>query len=115
MHRSLSDGASSYQRKLSGTESVTRPRSLEADNVLNSDHTPRPEKESMRRHRHSIPGHLSYLTFLAGLQQKATTAAVPVFSTAVISGSTSAPDLRDNFSALPFSASKEKTWSLQYG
>lgn len=44
MHRSLSDGASSYQRKLSGTESVTRPRSLEADNVLNSDHTPRPEK-----------------------------------------------------------------------
>ncbi|XP_063842119.1 inositol hexakisphosphate and diphosphoinositol-pentakisphosphate kinase 2-like isoform X8 [Scylla paramamosain] len=117
--RSLSDGASSYQRKLSGTESVTRPRSLEADNVLNSDHTPRPEKagsssldslseeESMRRHRHSIPGHLSYLTFLAGLQQKATTAAVPVFSTAVISGSTSAPDLRDNFSALPFSASLE--------
>lgn len=46
-------------------------------------------------------------TFLAGLQQKATTAAVPVFSTAVISGSTSAPDLRDNFSALPFSANLE--------
>ncbi|KAK7072450.1 hypothetical protein SK128_011509, partial [Halocaridina rubra] len=62
----------------------------------------------LRRHRHSIPGHLSsYLIFLAGLQQKAAAAAaaaVPVFSTAVISGSTSAPDLRDNFSALPFSA-----------
>ncbi|XP_050725951.1 inositol hexakisphosphate and diphosphoinositol-pentakisphosphate kinase 2-like isoform X8 [Eriocheir sinensis] len=135
--RSLSDGASSYQRSLSGGESVPRPRSLEADNVLNQDSTPRPEKagsssldslseegepsssplshcpqnwstgsESMKRHRHSIPGHLSYLSFLAGLQQKAT-AAVPVFSTAVISGSTSAPDLRDNFSALPFSANLE--------
>lgn len=69
-----------------------------------------PDTESIRRHRHSIPGHLSsYLTFLAGLQQKAATAAaaaVPVFSTAVISGSTSAPDLRDNFPALPFTSSK---------
>lgn len=44
MFRSLSDGASSYQRSLSGCESVTRPRSLEADNVLNPDSTPRPEK-----------------------------------------------------------------------
>ncbi|XP_069959390.1 inositol hexakisphosphate and diphosphoinositol-pentakisphosphate kinase 2 isoform X17 [Cherax quadricarinatus] len=120
--RSLSDGASSYQRSLSTSDSLTRPRSLETENNLNSDHTPKAEKgsssldsvsdeESIRRHRHSIPGHLSsYLTFLAGLQQKAAAAAaaaVPVFSTAVISGSTSAPDLRDNFSALPFSANLE--------
>ncbi|XP_042241884.1 inositol hexakisphosphate and diphosphoinositol-pentakisphosphate kinase 2-like isoform X3 [Homarus americanus] len=106
--RSLSDGTSSYQRSISTSESLTRPRSLETENSLNTDHTPKAEKESIRRHRHSIPGHLSsYLTFLAGLQQKAAAAAaaaVPVFSTAVISGSTSAPDLRDNFSALPFSA-----------
>ncbi|KAK3878140.1 hypothetical protein Pcinc_017202 [Petrolisthes cinctipes] len=120
--RSLSDGASSYQHSLSASESLTRPRSLEADNSHNPDLIPKAEKgsssldsvsdeESMRRHRHSIPGHLSsYLTFLAGLQQKAAiaaAAAVPVFSTAVISGSTSAPDLRDNFPALPFSTSLE--------
>ncbi|XP_069191248.1 inositol hexakisphosphate and diphosphoinositol-pentakisphosphate kinase 2 isoform X7 [Procambarus clarkii] len=126
--RSLSDGASSYQRSLSNTDSLTRPRSLETENNLNLDHTPKAEKasssldsvsdeESIRRHRHSIPSHLSsYLTFLAGLQQKAaaaTAAAVPVFSTAVISGSTSAPDLRDNFSTLPFSASKIQ-WILNY-
>lgn len=120
--RSLSDGASSYQRSLSGVESLPRPRSLETENSFNPDHASKPEKgsssldsisdeESLRRHRHSIPGHLtSYLIFLAGLQQKAVAAAaaaVPVFSTAVISGSTSAPDLRASFSALPFSANFE--------
>lgn len=42
--RSLSDGGPSYQRSSLGTESVPRPRSLEADNVLNPDLTPRPEK-----------------------------------------------------------------------
>ncbi|XP_066980654.1 inositol hexakisphosphate and diphosphoinositol-pentakisphosphate kinase 2 isoform X26 [Macrobrachium rosenbergii] len=127
--RSLSDGASSYQRSLTAVESLTRPRSLETENSFNPDQASKPEKgsssldsisdedwsplesESLRRHRHSIPGHLSsYLMFLAGLQQKAaatTGPAVPVFSTAVISGSTSAPDLRDNFSALPFTGKNE--------
>ncbi|XP_066980666.1 inositol hexakisphosphate and diphosphoinositol-pentakisphosphate kinase 2 isoform X37 [Macrobrachium rosenbergii] len=109
--RSLSDGASSYQRSLTAVESLTRPRSLETENSFNPDQASKPEKESLRRHRHSIPGHLSsYLMFLAGLQQKAaatTGPAVPVFSTAVISGSTSAPDLRDNFSALPFTGNIE--------
>ncbi|XP_068219392.1 inositol hexakisphosphate and diphosphoinositol-pentakisphosphate kinase 2 isoform X7 [Palaemon carinicauda] len=111
--RSLSDGASSYQRSLTAVESLPRPRSLETENSFNPDHASKPEKESLRRHRHSIPGHLSsYLMFLAGLQQKAaaaTTPAVPVFSTAVISGSTSAPDLRDNFSALPFTGKNESS------
>ena len=54
--------------------------------------------DSLKRHRHSIPGHFSsYLAFLADLQQKVPPSTVPMFSTAVISGSTSAPDLRDNF------------------
>ncbi|XP_076058442.1 inositol hexakisphosphate and diphosphoinositol-pentakisphosphate kinase 2-like isoform X3 [Oratosquilla oratoria] len=103
--RSLSDGASSYQRSLSSSDAVARPRSLEAENSLAQQHTPKVEKgsssldsvndeEGYRKHRHSIPGH-GYLAFLAGLQQKA--ANLPVFSTAVISGSTSAPDLRDNY------------------
>ncbi|XP_069998746.1 inositol hexakisphosphate and diphosphoinositol-pentakisphosphate kinase 2 isoform X2 [Penaeus vannamei] len=120
--RSLSDGAASYKQSPATDTSLTRPRSLETENNLNPDNTSKPEKasssldsvndeESLRRHRHSIPGHLSsYLNFLAGLQQKAVTAvtpAVPVFSTAVISGSTSAPDLRDNFTALPFSTDIE--------
>ncbi|XP_037793416.1 inositol hexakisphosphate and diphosphoinositol-pentakisphosphate kinase-like [Penaeus monodon] len=75
------------------------------------------DEESLRRHRHSIPGHLSsYLSFLTSLQQKAAaivTPAVPVFSTAVISGSTSSPDLRDNFTGLSFSSKhyrERRTW-----
>ncbi|XP_042888089.1 inositol hexakisphosphate and diphosphoinositol-pentakisphosphate kinase 2-like isoform X4 [Penaeus japonicus] len=117
--RSLSDGAASYKQSPAPDASLTRPRSLETENNLNPDNTSKPEKESLRRHRHSIPGHLSsYLNFLAGLQQKAVTAvtpAVPVFSTAVISGSTSAPDLRDNFTALPFSAGTSQVDCLALG
>ncbi|XP_042884200.1 inositol hexakisphosphate and diphosphoinositol-pentakisphosphate kinase 2-like isoform X4 [Penaeus japonicus] len=117
--RSLSDSAASCH---CSAESLIRPRSVETDNGLNTENNYRAEKgsssldsvsdeESLRRHRHSIPSHLSsYLSFLTSLQQKAAAAiapAVPVFSTAVISGSTSSPDLRDNFTALSFSSNIE--------
>ncbi|XP_047485694.1 inositol hexakisphosphate and diphosphoinositol-pentakisphosphate kinase 2-like isoform X2 [Penaeus chinensis] len=117
--RSLSDSAASCH---CSAESLVRPRSVETDNGLNIESTYKTDKgsssldsvsdeESLRRHRHSIPGHLSsYLSFLTSLQQKAAaivTPAVPVFSTAVISGSTSSPDLRDNFTGLSFSSNIE--------
>lgn len=61
----------------------------------------------LNKHRHSIGVMSSYQNLLSGYHQKSTTApSVQVFSTAVISGSTSAPDLRDSFPALPFSTSK---------
>ncbi|XP_037793414.1 mucin-5AC-like [Penaeus monodon] len=116
---SLSDSAASCH---CSAESLVRPRSVETDNGLNIESTYKTDKgsssldsvsdeESLRRHRHSIPGHLSsYLSFLTSLQQKAAaivTPAVPVFSTAVISGSTSSPDLRDNFTGLSFSSNIE--------
>ncbi|XP_042884198.1 inositol hexakisphosphate and diphosphoinositol-pentakisphosphate kinase 2-like isoform X2 [Penaeus japonicus] len=122
--RSLSDSAASCH---CSAESLIRPRSVETDNGLNTENNYRAEKgsssldsvsdeESLRRHRHSIPSHLSsYLSFLTSLQQKAAAAiapAVPVFSTAVISGSTSSPDLRDNFTALSFSSRSSQSESL---
>lgn len=118
-NRSLSDSAASCH---CSAESLVRPRSVETDNGLNIESTYKTDKgsssldsvsdeESLRRHRHSIPGHLSsYLSFLTSLQQKAAAIvapAVPVFSTAVISGSTSSPDLQDNFTGLSFSSNIE--------
>ncbi|XP_069998717.1 inositol hexakisphosphate and diphosphoinositol-pentakisphosphate kinase 2 isoform X5 [Penaeus vannamei] len=122
--RSLSDSAASCH---CSAESLVRPRSVETDNGLNIESTYKTDKgsssldsvsdeESLRRHRHSIPGHLSsYLSFLTSLQQKAAAIvapAVPVFSTAVISGSTSSPDLQDNFTGLSFSSRSSQSESL---
>uniref|UniRef100_A0A1B0FIZ5 Inositol hexakisphosphate and diphosphoinositol-pentakisphosphate kinase n=1 Tax=Glossina morsitans morsitans TaxID=37546 RepID=A0A1B0FIZ5_GLOMM len=52
---------------------------------------------SSRRQRHSIAGQMSYMKMLGfgGFNKKMTTSANSLFSTAVISGSSSAPNLRD--------------------
>ncbi|XP_043865732.1 inositol hexakisphosphate and diphosphoinositol-pentakisphosphate kinase isoform X3 [Drosophila mojavensis] len=52
---------------------------------------------SSRRQRHSIAGQMSYMKMLGfgGFSKKMTTSANSLFSTAVISGSSSAPNLRD--------------------
>ncbi|ALC49457.1 l-1-G0196, partial [Drosophila busckii] len=52
---------------------------------------------SSRRQRHSIAGQMSYMKMLGfgGFSKKMATSASSLFSTAVISGSSSAPNLRD--------------------
>ncbi|TDG39060.1 hypothetical protein AWZ03_014518 [Drosophila navojoa] len=52
---------------------------------------------SSRRQRHSIAGQMSYMKMLGfgGFSKKMATSANSLFSTAVISGSSSAPNLRD--------------------
>ncbi|XP_047738124.1 inositol hexakisphosphate and diphosphoinositol-pentakisphosphate kinase isoform X2 [Hyalella azteca] len=106
------------------SDSHARPRSLEADNALPPEHQTNLERvasssldsvtdeDGLRRHRHSIPGQLNhYLSFVAGLHQRSLTSGLPppppVFSTAVISGSTSAPDLRETFHTIRYVSSIE--------
>lgn len=66
---------------------------------VNSPNTTATSTASMRRqrHRHSIAGQMSYFKMLGlgGSGKKMATSANSLFSTAVISGSSSAPNLRD--------------------
>uniref|UniRef100_A0A8D8HT11 Inositol hexakisphosphate and diphosphoinositol-pentakisphosphate kinase n=1 Tax=Culex pipiens TaxID=7175 RepID=A0A8D8HT11_CULPI len=50
---------------------------------------------TQRRQRHSIAGQMSYFKMLGGFGKKMATSTNSLFSTAVISGSSSAPNLRD--------------------
>ncbi|KFB40189.1 AGAP000926-PB-like protein [Anopheles sinensis] len=50
---------------------------------------------SVRRQRHSIAGQMSYFKMLGTFSKKMATSTNSLFSTAVISGSSSAPNLRD--------------------
>nr|XP_029707912.1 inositol hexakisphosphate and diphosphoinositol-pentakisphosphate kinase-like isoform X5 [Aedes albopictus] len=50
---------------------------------------------AVRRQRHSIAGQMSYFKMLGGFGKKMATSTNSLFSTAVISGSSSAPNLRD--------------------
>lgn len=64
----------------------------------NSDTTPSPSNSStQRRQRHSLSGQMSYYKMLGfgGFSKKMATSTNSLFSTAVISGSSSAPNLRD--------------------
>lgn len=63
---------------------------------------------SSRRQRHSIAGQMSYMKMLGfgGFSKKMATSANSLFSTAVISGSSSAPNLRD---MIPVSSSGKYT------
>lgn len=64
----------------------------------NSDTTPNSSNSSaVRRQRHSIAGQMSYFKMLGfgGYSKKMATSTNSLFSTAVISGSSSAPNLRD--------------------
>ncbi|XP_037050374.1 inositol hexakisphosphate and diphosphoinositol-pentakisphosphate kinase isoform X3 [Bradysia coprophila] len=71
-------------------------QSLQA--VNNQDTTPSPSNSStVRRQRHSLSGQMSYYKMLGfgGYSKKMATSTNSLFSTAVISGSSSAPNLRD--------------------
>lgn len=83
---------------------------------VNSPNTTATSTASMRRqrHRHSIAGQMSYFKMLGlgGSGKKMATSANSLFSTAVISGSSSAPNLRD---MIPNTASPSGTFfSLSY-
>ncbi|XP_026673389.1 inositol hexakisphosphate and diphosphoinositol-pentakisphosphate kinase 2 isoform X13 [Ceratina calcarata] len=60
------------------------------------DHQRQDKSEKARRHRHSISGQMSYFKLLGyNINKKLTGSANSLFSTAVISGSSSAPNLKD--------------------
>ncbi|XP_023315786.1 inositol hexakisphosphate and diphosphoinositol-pentakisphosphate kinase 2 isoform X18 [Trichogramma pretiosum] len=60
------------------------------------DHQRQDKPEKTRRHRHSISGQMSYFKLLGyNVSKKLTGSANSLFSTAVISGSSSAPNLKD--------------------
>ncbi|XP_011640273.1 inositol hexakisphosphate and diphosphoinositol-pentakisphosphate kinase 2 isoform X13 [Pogonomyrmex barbatus] len=76
-------------------------RSREAGNIVEPrarsyDHQRQEKPEKARRHRHSISGQMSYFKLLGyNISKKLTGSANSLFSTAVISGSSSAPNLKD--------------------
>ncbi|XP_032452703.1 inositol hexakisphosphate and diphosphoinositol-pentakisphosphate kinase 2 isoform X46 [Nasonia vitripennis] len=60
------------------------------------DHQRQDKPDKTRRHRHSISGQMSYFKLLGyNVSKKLTGSANSLFSTAVISGSSSAPNLKD--------------------
>lgn len=67
---------------------------------------------TVRRQRHSIAGQMSYFKMLGGFGKKMATSTNSLFSTAVISGSSSAPNLRD---MIPNTASPSGNYSLYTG
>ncbi|XP_065366306.1 inositol hexakisphosphate and diphosphoinositol-pentakisphosphate kinase isoform X14 [Calliphora vicina] len=71
-----------------------RPKNIK-DNTVTS--TSSSSSVSSRRQRHSIAGQMSYMKMLGfgGFSKKMTTSSNSLFSTAVITGSSSAPNLRD--------------------
>ncbi|KAM7350643.1 inositol hexakisphosphate and diphosphoinositol-pentakisphosphate kinase isoform 4-T4 [Cochliomyia hominivorax] len=72
-----------------------RPKNSHKDNTVTS--TSSSSSVSSRRQRHSIAGQMSYMKMLGfgGFSKKMTTSSNSLFSTAVITGSSSAPNLRD--------------------
>lgn len=75
----------------------------------NSDTNPSPSNSStVRRQRHSLSGQMSYYKMLGfgGFSKKMATSTNSLFSTAVISGSSSAPNLRDMIPSTASAAGK---------
>lgn len=79
------------------TSSIIKPTlaNTTTDNTVTS--TSSSSSVSSRRQRHSIAGQMSYMKMLGfgGFSKKMTTSSNSLFSTAVITGSSSAPNLRD--------------------
>ncbi|XP_065366301.1 inositol hexakisphosphate and diphosphoinositol-pentakisphosphate kinase isoform X9 [Calliphora vicina] len=79
------------------TSSIIKPTIADTttDNTVTS--TSSSSSVSSRRQRHSIAGQMSYMKMLGfgGFSKKMTTSSNSLFSTAVITGSSSAPNLRD--------------------
>lgn len=75
----------------------------------NSDTTPSPcNSSTVRRQRHSLSGQMSYYKMLGfgGFSKKMATSTNSLFSTAVISGSSSAPNLREMIPSTASSSGK---------
>ncbi|XP_070167127.1 inositol hexakisphosphate and diphosphoinositol-pentakisphosphate kinase 2 isoform X12 [Polyergus mexicanus] len=96
--------ASQRQRRSRETGTIMEPRARSYDHQRQE----KPEKDARpriiqpdptctaRRHRHSISGQMSYFKLLGyNVSKKLTGSANSLFSTAVISGSSSAPNLKD--------------------
>ncbi|KAL0099621.1 hypothetical protein PUN28_019798 [Cardiocondyla obscurior] len=82
--------ASQRQRRSREAGSIVEPR------ARSYDHQRQEKPEKARRHRHSISGQMSYFKLLGyNVSKKLTGSANSLFSTAVISGSSSAPNLKD--------------------
>jgi len=103
------DGGGARSRSLEkggSRRSSEKTQITESSSCLDRDEQPMSKSQSMeevgdedafkRAHRHSIPGHRlnNYLKFLNELAAKGSSTA-HLFSTAVISGSSSAPNLKD--------------------
>ncbi|XP_043464570.1 inositol hexakisphosphate and diphosphoinositol-pentakisphosphate kinase isoform X13 [Leptopilina heterotoma] len=82
--------ASQRQRREREAGVICEPR------ARSYDHQRQEKPEKTRRHRHSISGQMSYFKLLGyNVSKKLTGSANSLFSTAVISGSSSAPNLKD--------------------
>ncbi|XP_033336727.2 inositol hexakisphosphate and diphosphoinositol-pentakisphosphate kinase isoform X24 [Megalopta genalis] len=82
--------ASQRQRRDADRGGIVEPR------ARSYDHQRQDKPEKARRHRHSISGQMSYFKLLGyNINKKLTGSANSLFSTAVISGSSSAPNLKD--------------------
>ncbi|XP_076240560.1 inositol hexakisphosphate and diphosphoinositol-pentakisphosphate kinase isoform X11 [Calliopsis andreniformis] len=82
--------ASQRQRRDTERGGIVEPR------ARSYDHQRQDKSEKARRHRHSISGQMSYFKLLGyNVNKKLTGSANSLFSTAVISGSSSAPNLKD--------------------
>ncbi|XP_063985902.1 inositol hexakisphosphate and diphosphoinositol-pentakisphosphate kinase 2 isoform X15 [Diachasmimorpha longicaudata] len=78
------------RREREAAASISEPR------ARSYDHQRQEKPEKARRHRHSISGQMSYFKLLGyNVTKKLTGSANSLFSTAVISGSSSAPNLKD--------------------
>ncbi|XP_043521194.1 inositol hexakisphosphate and diphosphoinositol-pentakisphosphate kinase 2 isoform X20 [Frieseomelitta varia] len=82
--------ASQRQRRDAERSTIVEPR------ARSYDYQRQDKSEKARRHRHSISGQMSYFKLLGySINKKLTGSANSLFSTAVISGSSSAPNLKD--------------------
>ncbi|XP_059224204.1 inositol hexakisphosphate and diphosphoinositol-pentakisphosphate kinase isoform X8 [Stomoxys calcitrans] len=110
LNKELASQQQQHQAKQTGSLEANRPispdgeprsRSFEQRSQKSKDNTVTSTSSSSsvssRRQRHSIAGQMSYMKMLGfgGFSKKMTTSTNSLFSTAVISGSSSAPNLRD--------------------
>ena len=98
------------------TSSVIATCTSTATSAADGNATPVSSSSSVssRRQRHSIAGQMSYMKMLGfgGFSKKMATSSSSLFSTAVISGSSSAPNLRDMIPCAVSSSGKRSISNL---
>ena len=111
-NKSSSIDTTTFDKPVNTLSSIIKPI---ADTTTDSTVTSTSSSSSVssRRQRHSIAGQMSYMKMLGfgGFSKKMTTSSNSLFSTAVITGSSSAPNLRD---MIPVSSSSGKFNNLVY-